>query len=225
MAESIIVEGRTTNDAIEKGLKTLNVSKDMVDIKVIEETEKRSFYSILSPRVVKVELTVKEGITEKVNTNKKEYNSNPNEINVAKEEVANFLKRFLEEGLEYSVEINENELFVKIDGDSVNYLIGYRGETINALQVVLSAIANRTSTAKVKLFLDVANYREKRIKTLEDLAEKVAKTVVKTNKSITLEPMTAYERKIIHSKLQSNPNVKTFSKGEEPNRRLVISLK
>ena len=94
-------------------------------------------------------------------------------------------------------------------------MIGYRGENINAFQTVLSAIANKKSTAKIRVYLDIEGYREKRIKTLEDLAEKIART----------EPMTAYERKIIHTKLQTHNKVKTFSKGEEPYRKVVITLK
>ena len=90
---------------------------------------------------------------------------------------------------------------------------------------ILTAIANKKSTQKIRVYLDIAGYREKRIKTLEDLAEKLARTVERTKKSVTLEPMTAYERKIIHTKLQNNSKVKTFSKGEEPYRKVVISLK
>jgi len=93
------------------------------------------------------------------------------------------------------------------------------------MQNIATAIANKKSTERIKVFLDVANYRDKRTKTLEELAEKISKTVVRTGKSITLEPMTAYERKIIHSKLQSSDKVKTFSKGEEPYRKVVIALK
>ena len=73
--------------------------------------------------------------------------------------------------------------------------------------------------------LDIGEYRKRRQKTLEELAEKIAKTVIRTRKPITLEPMSAFERKIIHTKLQDNDKVKTFSKGEEPHRRLVVSLK
>ena len=89
----------------------------------------------------------------------------------------------------------------------------------------MSAIANKESSAKIKIFVDVAGYKEKRTKTLEELADKIARTVIRTKKSITLEPMTAYERKIIHSRLQASDKVKTFSKGEEPYRKVIISLK
>ena len=93
------------------------------------------------------------------------------------------------------------------------------------VQNVLSAIAGKKIENKVRVFLDIESYRAKREKTLEELAEKISKTVIKTKKSITLEPMQAYERKIIHSKLQNNELVTTKSIGEEPRRRVVISLK
>ncbi len=232
MTKSIIAEGKTTAEAVEKGLKELNVSKNMVDIKVLEEDKKRSFYSILAPRVVKVELTVKEG-AEKVEKENKEkiiekrpvkINENMEEVEIAKQNIESFLKKFLKDNYKYEVKKENYDLLVNIDGDNINHLIGYRGETINALQIIISSIANKKSSARIKVFVDVAGYKEKRIKTLEELAEKISKTVIKTGKSITLEPMTAYERKIIHTKLQENDKVKTFSKGEEPHRRIVVAL-
>lgn len=231
MLKSIVAEGKTTNEAIEKGLKQLKVSKEMVDIKVLEEDKKRSFYSILAPRVVKVELTVKEGVAKKEETLPKEpikekRNSNKNieEIEIAKNDVELFLKEFLKEGYNYEVKIENFNILVNINGEKINHLIGYRGENINAMQVIISAIANKKSSSKINVFVDVAGYKEKRIKTLEELAEKISKTVIRTGKAISLEPMTAYERKIIHTKLQENDKVKTFSKGEEPHRRVIITL-
>ena len=116
-------------------------------------------------------------------------------------------------------------IYVDINGENVNYLIGYRGENINAIQTILSAIANKQSSSRIRIYLDVAGYKERRIKTLEDLADKIARTVIRTRKSITLEPMTAYERKIIHTRLQNNEKITTFSKGEEPYRKVIVSLK
>lgn len=229
MTKSIIAEGKTTTEAVENGLKVLKVSKNMVEIKVLEEDKKRSFYSILAPRVVKVELTVKEGAEENQKETYKEkkpviINENIEEIEQSKNEINNFLEKFLKNEYKYEVKIDNYNIFVNIDGENVNHLIGYRGETINALQVLISSIANKNSSAKIRVFVDVAGYKEKRVKTLEDLAEKISKTVERTGKSITLEPMTAYERKIIHTKLQQNSKVKTFSKGEEPHRRIVVAL-
>lgn len=223
MEKTVRTEGKTTTEAIEKGLKELGVSKDKVEIKVLEE-EKRSFYSILSPRVVKVELTLKEDKKEK-NKEEKKHNENIQEIEKAEQDIKEFLDNFLTKETKYEVKINNFDIYVDMNGENLNYLIGYRGETINAIQTILTAIANKKSTQKIRVYLDIAGYREKRIKTLEDLAEKLARTVERTKKSVTLEPMTAYERKIIHTKLQNNSKVKTFSKGEEPYRKVVISLK
>ena len=93
------------------------------------------------------------------------------------------------------------------------------------MQNILSAIAGKGIENRVRVILDIEGYKAKREKTLEDLAEKVAKTVIRTKKPVKLEPMQAYERKIIHSKLQSNPKVETTSIGEEPYRKIVIKLK
>ena len=228
MAKTIISEGKTTNEAIEKGLKELKVSKDMVEIKVLEE-EKRSFYNILAPRVVKIELTLKEKneIKTEVKTEKKErkINKNEDEINNAVDQIKEFLDKFLKDGTTYKTEIKDYEIYVDVQGEDVNHLIGYRGENINAFQTIISSIANKNSTAKIRVYLDIAGYRGRREKTLEDLAEKIARTVVRTRKSVTLEPMTAYERKIIHTKLQTHSKVETISKGEEPYRKVVIKLK
>lgn len=229
MEKSIISEGKTTNEAIEKGLKILNVSKNKVDIKVLENAEKRSFFSILTPRVVKVQLTLKD-VEEEHKIVKKEINLSQEEQDIAVKNVEEFLKEFLnklekDEKIEYSIKADKSGVYVNINDKNLGYLIGYRGETLYALQNVLSAIAGKKIENKVRVFLDIESYRAKREKTLEELAEKISKTVIKTKKSITLEPMQAYERKIIHSKLQNNELVTTKSIGEEPRRRVVISLK
>ena len=223
MEKTVRAEGKTTTEAIEKGLKELGVSKDKVEIKVLEE-EKRSFYSILSPRVVKVELTLKEDKKEK-NKEEKKHNENIQEIEKAEQDIKEFLDNFLTKETKYEVKINNFDIYVDMNGENLNYLIGYRGETINAIQTILTAIANKKSTQKIRVSLAIAGSSAQRITTFADLAEKLARTVERTKKSVTLEPMTAYERKIIHTKLQNNSKVKTFSKGEEPYRKVVISLK
>ncbi len=233
MPKTIISEGKTTQEAIDNGLKELKVSKDKVDIKVLEEENKKSFFSILTPRVVKVELTLKENVKEekreyqkREEKPKREYDHNMEDINKAKERVEKFLKDWLtqvDESLVYEIKIEDYTIFVDIKGQAAGLLIGYRGESLNAMQTILSTIANRNFNDKIKLILDIENYREKRAKILEELAEKVSKTVLKNGKSITLEPMSAYERKIIHTKLQDNTKVETYSIGEGDNRRVVIA--
>lgn len=229
MSKSIIAEGKTTNEAIEKGLKELNTSKNMVDIKVLENEEKRSFFSILAPRIVKVQLTVKE---EKHNNSekkdKKEIELSVEEQEKAEKNIEKFLKEFLDKvqkDAKYSIEKTPTDLKVNINNENLGFLIGYRGETLYAMQNILSSIASKGIENRVRVILDIEGYKEKREKALEDLAEKLEKTVIKTKKSVTLEPMQAYERKIIHTKLQNSEKVETRSIGEEPRRRVVISLK
>ena len=218
MSKIIVSQGKTTSEAIEKGLKELNLHRDQVEIRVLEQ-EKRSFFDILAPRVVKVELTVKEKLQ------KEEKILTEEDLEETKNNLEKFIKEFLKnlgEEYKYDINIEKNEINVKIDGGNSGTLIGYRGETLNALQHILSLIANKHTSAKVRVLLNVDGYKEKREKTLEELALKVSKTVIRTNKSITLEPMNAYERKIIHSKLQDMTDIRTHSIGEEPHRRIVI---
>ena len=225
MAKSIVVVGKTTNEAIENGLKTLKVSKDKVFIKVLEQEDKKSFFSILAPRVVKVELTLKD-VKEHYAPMQEHVNQiTPEQIEIAKKNLTVFLDEFSTkfEDFDYDIKVNGNDINVELKGNDSSKLIGYRGETLNSIQIVMSTIANKNVMGKVRIILDIAGYREKRKKVLEDLADKISKTVIKTGKTIMLEPMPAYERKIIHTRLQNNEKVKTFSKGEEPYRKIVIS--
>lgn len=223
MAKSIISEGKTTAEAIEKGLKAIGLPKELVEIKVIEEN-KKSFFDILAPKVVKVELKEKEA----KKPEEFEIETTEQELNTAKADIETFLKEFVEKlanGTTYKIEIKEKCIYISINGENVGNLIGYRGEALYALENILKAIANRESENRVIVRLDIEGYKEKRIKTLQEVATKKAKIVEKTGRMITLEPMQAYERKIIHSFLQENPNVETRSIGQEPRRRIVISKK
>lgn len=228
MGEGRIFEGKTTNEAIENGLKALGIKKADAEIKVLENDDKRSFFSILTPRVVKVEIKSKEERRQEKEKRDAEELKNI-DFNKAIENVQNFLKEWVEKipgkDIEYHVKQDENHVMVNIEGEDLNYLIGHRGETLNNLQSILSIIASKGSEYKVRVILNICGYKEKREKALEELAEKLEKTVIRTRKPITLEPMTAYERKIIHSKLQNSNKVTTSSIGEEPYRKVVISLK
>ena len=219
-----IFEGRTTNEAIEKGLKELNVSKKQVEIKVLESEDKRSFFNILTPRVVKVELIVKE----ENHVNEKKERAEESE-NMAEENVKNFLDDFISKlptnDLKYEIKRDKSDLLVNITGEDTGYLIGYRGNVLNSIQVILNNIANKGINERVRILLNIGGYKEKREKDLKELADKIAGTVIRKRKAITLEPMSSYERKIIHSRLQENTKVETHSIGEEPNRRIVVSLK
>jgi len=223
MNNTIIVEGRTSTEAIEKGLKQLKVSKNKVDIKILENEDKRSFFDILAPRIVKVQISLKDSL----NTETKKDRTEKIEEIIKK--IDSFVKLFIEKAklndTQYKVNREKDKVYINITGKDASYLIGYRGEALNSLQNILTAIANKNSISKITIILDIEEYRDKRKKVLESLADKMAESVVKKQKRVVLEPMTAYERKIIHSKLQENKEVETHSIGEEPYRKVVIELK
>lgn len=224
MSEIHVFEGKTTAEAIENGLKQLKTSKDMVDIKVLENEDKRSFFSILTPRIVKVEMTIKE---REFNDEKKELSEE--NFNKAKKNLEDFFEKLKKslptKNIEIKISRSISYVLIDIKGENLNYLIGYRGEVLNSLQKIVSAVGNKGIEEKIRFILDIEGYREKREKVLQELADKVAKSVIENKKNKTLEPMSAYERKVIHSRLQNNPKVTTRSIGEEPNRRVIISLK
>ena len=199
MSKTVIAEGKTLNEAIDNGLKALNCKRSDVEVREIKDTDKKMFYSILAPRKVKVELILN--------------NEKSDEYNVT------------EEDLNYKIEIKEGILHIDFIGEDSLNLIGYRGETLNSLQTILVAVLKKKMDSKVKLYLNVGDYREKRNDILKDLARKIEAEVLKNRKKRVLEPMSAYERKIIHTELQNSDKVVTFSIGEEPHRRLVIDLK
>lgn len=235
MPKTIIAEGKTTNEAIANGLKELKVPKDKVDIKIIETGEKRSFFSILAPRVVKVELTLKENMKEAINDysskeeskvhKREDKKMDVKEVSIAINNINQFLKEFLAnfQDVIYKITNDREFIYVEITGENSAKLIGYRGEVLNSLQTIINSIASKGCESKIRVILDIGNYKAKREKALEELAEKLAKTVMRTGKSVTLEPMMAYERKVIHNQLQKNKAIKTYSIGEEPYRKVIIA--
>lgn len=127
---------------------------------------------------------------------------------------------------EIKIKEDNDTINISLTGPDMGIIIGYRGETLDALQYLVSLVINKGNETNYKrVVLDTENYRAKREETLRKLANKVANTVKRTGKLIKLEPMNPYERRIIHSALQNNPFVDTYSEGEEPYRRVVINLK
>lgn len=221
--KSIISEGRTSNEAIEKGLKELGCKKNEVDIKILENEDKRSFYSILDPRVVKVEITVKEEKRSAFSEKSLDMLSDE-QFESSKIQLEIFLNEFLKliGDANFKIEKNNDFVNVYIDGKDSSKLIGFKGEVINSLQSILNVIASKNQNCRIKVFLDVSGYKKKREDELKCVARKFEKVVAKNGKKVILEPMNAYERKIIHTELQDSSLVKTYSIGEEPNRKVVI---
>ena len=131
---------------------------------------------------------------------------------------------FKEMGLDVSVKVstNKNTVYAEVEGPDTGSVIGKRGQTLDAVQYLTSLVVNKGEGGYIHVVIDAEGYREKREKTLERLANRLADKAVKTGKSVRLEPMNPYERKVIHSTLQARPEVTTKSEGEEPFRKVVI---
>ena len=207
MGKMVEKAAKTVEEAVNEALKELDVNKDNVEIEVIEEPTKGLLGIGAKPALVRV--TVKEA--EVVFEDKK----------VKVKEILDSITNCM--GLNISSDIKEDDDVIKvnIDGENLGLIIGHKGENLDALQLLTSVIVNKEGAYK-RIELDVQNYREKRKETLIHLAEKKAKDVIKYGKNITLEPMTPYERRIIHTALQDDSKVTTISVGTEPFRKVVI---
>ena len=210
MSKTVIAEGKTLNEAIDNGLKALNCKRSDVEVKEVKDTDKKMFYSILAPRKVKVELILN-------NEKNDEYKVTDEDLKNASDTLGRFLDKFKVnfKDLDYKIEVKDDIIHVDFIGE----------DSLNSLQTILIAVLKKEKDSRVKLYLNVGDYREKRNDILKELARKIEAEVLKNRKKRVLEPMSAYERKVIHTELQNSDKVITFSIGEEPHRRLVIDLK
>lgn len=204
--KKIVVSGKSIEDAVKAGLAQLNVTEDRVHIHVLEQPNK-GLFGFIGTKAAKVELELI-----------------PDPIEEAMQFLQNVFKTM---GLTVTIEstVTKEGTVLNLSGGELGILIGRRGQTLDALQYLANIVTNRYSTTHLRLILDAEQFRERRRKTLEELSNRLANRVVKTKKEVVLEPMTPQERKIIHSRLQDHPQVKTYSKGEDPNRRVVITLR
>lgn len=205
--KSIEITGKTIEEAKMNALEELGVREENVEVTVIDEGSK-GLLNIIGKRPAKIKVTVK-----------RDYSF----------EAEMFLKDLLDNmGVKAEIKIEESDSNIKIDltGANMGILIGYRGETLDAIQYLISLVINKGHDREYKrVILDVENYRAKREETLRRLAGRMARKVEATGRLLKLEPMNPYERRIIHSALQNNKFVETYSEGDEPNRRVVIDLK
>ena len=210
MRNEVICQAKTVEAAIEKGALELGVDADRVSVEVLQEPKKGFFGIGEVPAKVKVI-----------------YVADPGDL------ALNFIRTLIENmGMDASVVMEDGEdgeKCIKVDGEDAGELIGYHGETLDALQYLANLAANKKSDENdertyTKIHLDVENYREKRADTLRALARRMANKVLKYRRNVTLEPMTPNERRIIHSEIQKIEGVTTHSIGTDNERRVVISL-
>jgi len=203
----IEVTGKTVEEALKHALDELKLTKDKVDVEIINEGSK-GLFNLIGTKPAKIKVTKK-----------------PEPIDNAKEFLINVLSSM---NIDAEIRINEENDVIKIDlsGPKMGLVIGYRGETLDSLQYLVSLVINKNHNNSYKrVVLDAENYRKKREETLIRVAQKSAYKVRKSQRPYKLEPMNPYERRIIHSALQEYTDINTHSEGEEPFRRIVISLK
>ena len=200
--------GKTVDEAVKMALQELNTTEENVEIEVLEEPTKGLLGIGAKPALVRVSVKEQQSV---IDENKVDKVS----------EVINSITKCLGLDIKSNVEDTAEALKVNLEGENLGLIIGYKGETLDALQLLTNVIINKNGEYK-RVEIDAQNYREKRKETLTALAHKKARDVIKYGKNITLEPMTPYERRIIHTALQDDSKVTTVSIGSEPFRKVVI---
>lgn len=199
---------KTVEEAVELGIEELGIKRENAEIEILSEPS-NGLFGFIGTRSAKVKISMKK---------------------LPADYARDFIHELIEKmGLSnVNVEIkkqNENTIFVDIVGDNLGILIGKRGQTLNSMQYLANLVVNRQFNEFNRVMIDIENYRDRREKTLKQLAENLARKVVKGRRNIVLEPMIPQERRIIHTALQNNPSVSTYSQGDEPFRKVVITLK
>ena len=207
--EMITVTAKTVDDAITQASLQLGVSSDKLRYEVVEKGSTGLLGGLIGakPAIIRA-----------------------GKIETIDEKAADFLNSVFDAmGIRVTIDVKLNEgdkeMDINLSGDEMGLLIGKRGQTLDSLQYLVSLVVNKESEEYLRVKLDTENYREIRKETLETLAKNIAYKVKRTRRSVALEPMNPYERRIIHSALQNDKVVFTRSEGEEPFRHVVISLK
>lgn len=231
--KKVIATGKTIEDATQIALSKLGVTRDKVEIIVLTQPS-RGLFGLIGSRDAEVEAIVRDSslldAEETLNIGVLEAFESDDSI---PEDAVNEAALFLEDtirtmGLFASVHTeqeSEGHYLFQIEGEQLGILIGRRGQTLDALQYLVNLAANKHSNQFLRIILDAEGYRARRKETLERLADKLARQVLRERKNAELEAMPAHERKVIHTYLQGHSKVGTRSEGSEPNRRVVIYLK
>lgn len=198
--------GKTIDEAIELGLQELGVLRDEVIIEVIEEPSK-GLFGLIGGRLAKVRLTLKDNPVQRT------------------ERLLKGIFAAMDIPVEVKITEQDQILLVNMEGPDLGVLIGRRGETLDSLQYLVNLAVNKNQEQRRKIILDVEGYRKRREETLQKLAIRLADKAKQRGRSVVLEPMNSQERRIIHTALQGRDDIYTFSEGEEPFRKIIISPK
>lgn len=205
--DMITVTAKNVDEAVTKALIELGTTSDKLEYEVVEKGSSGFLGLGAKPAIIRAK--------------KKE---------TLEDRAVEFLEQvFGAMNMQVSISVSyneeEKEMNVNLEGEDMGILIGKRGQTLDSLQYLVSLVVNKTSADYIRVKLDTENYRERRKETLETLAKNIAYKVKRTKRSVSLEPMNPYERRIIHAALQNDKYVVTRSDGEEPFRHVIISLK
>ena len=199
--------GKTVEEAIIAGVKELAVDRDRVKVEVLEEPVKKGLFGLFGTRLARVKVY---------------YEDNPGEL--ANEFIQNICDA-INVKADTQVTNTGEHWHINITGPELGILIGRRGDTLDALQYLTNLAVAKRLSERVRIIVDVEGYRFRREETLTRLAKRLSEKVKRTGTRIVLEPMNPHERRIIHTSLQDEPRISTFSEGDDPNRRVVIALK
>jgi spoIIIJ-associated protein len=196
--------GKTIDEAVDKALSELGVSREEVEVDILEQPSK-GLFGFLGSKPGRVKVKVKENPSRKAR------------------ELLEQILDVMELKVDMDIEENKHGIFISMQGTDLGILIGRRGETLDALQYLVNLSANKNQEQKQRIILDVEGYRRRREETLKNLALKLAEKAKQKGRNVVLEPMNSQERRIIHTTLQSRNDIYTFSEGEDPYRKIVIS--
>ena len=203
-------KGKTVEEAVTVATVELGITSSELEYEVVEKGSTGFLGLGAKPAVIKA----------------KKAEKAMNIVDKTKEHIMNVLKAMdIEAEITIDYDENENNMNINMEGPEMGILIGKRGQTLDALQYLVSLFVNKESENYTRVKLDTENYRARRKDTLENLAKNIAFKVKRSRRSVTLEPMNPYERRIIHSALQNDKYVSTRSEGEEPYRKVVVYLK
>lgn len=247
--EYITVSAKTLDDAITEALVQLGVTSDQLDYEVIEKGSAGFLGIGMKQAVIKArrkqkepvaeikeeikEEPVKEHKVQEIKVKKQPVHKKETELPSVEQVTIDACEKFVHDVLMamdmsdvkiHSKVDEEGALSIDMEGSNMGILIGKRGQTLDSLQYLANRVANKMQDGYVRVKLDTEDYRRRRKQTLENLAKNIASKVKRTRRSVSLEPMNPYERRIIHSALQGDPAIATHSEGEEPYRRVVVTL-
>ena len=213
-------KAKTVEEAVTAATVAMGITSDELDYEVIEKGSTGFLGLGAKPAIIKVRKKEEEVVKQAVSADTTGL------VEKTKEYLDSLFKA-MDIETEVTIDFDEenNNMDINLEGSEMGILIGKRGQTLDALQYLISLFVNKESEAYVRVKLDTENYRARRKDTLENLAKNIAFKVKRSRRSVTLEPMNPYERRIIHSALQNDKYVATRSEGEEPYRKVVVYLK